>query len=84
METLASPLNLEVSINGVQNENSAEGSTAGACITQGRPCNPGNTLQSNCCKGLFCCIWCPKVICLPPTKIKEITGFEHEVFKTVD
>ena len=51
-ETLASPLNLEVSINEVQNGNSTEGSSAGACIPEFEGCQfEGNP---NCCKGLEC------------------------------
>ena len=53
METLSSPLNLEVSIDGVQNGNTV-GRSAGACVKEGQICDYK--------KGLICCngwnYWC--------------------------
>ena len=49
METMASPLNLEVSIKGVQNGNTTE-QLDGACVPEGRRCYR----HVECCKGLIC------------------------------
>ena len=51
METLASPLNLEVSIKGVQNGNTTDQS-AESCLPSGHAC--GFKQKDNCCKGLKC------------------------------
>ena len=55
LETLASPLKLEVSINGVQNGNTVEvgglQSLEGACAKKHKICEP---LPNSCCKGLHC------------------------------
>ena len=50
METLASPLNLEVSIQGVQNGNTTK-EAAGGCIEEFGVCQND---QNNCCNGLVC------------------------------
>ena len=54
METLASPLNLEVSIRGVKNGNSTEQSEP--CIGFWKRC-PLPPAPNQCCKGLVCSSW---------------------------
>ena len=51
METSATPLNLEVSINGVQNGNTAEQSIP-ACLEKGQICS--GWIGRICCEGLQC------------------------------
>ena len=55
MQTLASPLNLEVSIKGVQNGDTAEQSIEG-CREKGRYCGRIDT-PGTCCPGLKCTRW---------------------------
>ena len=65
METLASPLNLEVSIKGVQNGNTTNQS-AESCLPMGEPC-PNNDANSTAyCKGMSCHNWNRE--CFPPPK----------------
>ena len=51
METLASPLNLEVSVKVVQNGNTTDQS-AESCLPDGHAC--GFKQKDSCCKGLRC------------------------------
>merc|ERR1712157_193252 len=53
MQTMASPLNLEVSINRVQNGNTVERS-AGACVMKGQVCGRRGETDHSCCQGLYC------------------------------
>ena len=53
METLASPLNLDVSIKGVQNGNTTDQSAEG-CYPIGHACGNADHDPFICCRGLKC------------------------------